>query len=163
MRLIDEKGRLFGKVSLIDVLIVLTVAVLASGYLYKQISGEVRQIVDNGKVFYLTLKCEHLAEYHAQAVDEGDIIFKRYERKPLGAVTNVRLEQSTDILLMPGGTAILAEVEGCYDMYITIKCEGSITDRGYYANGSVHVAPGMAFEAHSNRWVAKSFIFSIEE
>lgn len=164
MRLIDEKGRLFGRVSVIDLLVVLVVVGLGLGVVYKKTSGEVQQIVSADTKFYVTFKCEKLREFSASAIKEGDVFYKQYDRQPMGPVVKLEVEQGEEILVKTDGTAVLATLADRYTAYVTVECSGSITEVGYYVNGSQHIAEGSEFPIQS-KWVLinASTVYAISE
>ncbi len=151
MKIIDEKGRLFGKLSLLDLFVVIIVLGLAAAFLYKQMSGEVRQLVNAGDKFYVTIAGTKLREFSVNAVSEGDIMYRQYDRDPLGKVVKIETEQATDYMLKTDGTVINAPMEERFTAYITVECTGSITDTGYYAGGTTHIAEGNEIILVSNR------------
>ena len=151
MRVMDEKGRLFGKVSVIDMLVVLAVAGLAAGFIYKHMSRDIQQIINADARFYVTFKAVQLRDFSVDAVSEGDIYFRRFDSQAMGKVARVDIHPGTDIMLKTDGTAVLAEMEDRYTLYLTIECTGSVTDAGYYINGYMPVAEGQEFSIHSNR------------
>lgn len=163
MRFIDEKGRLFGRISVIDLLILLAVAGLGLGYVYRQTSRDLQQIVSADKTFYVTVVSAQLREFNLDAVAEGDIFHKQYERQPLGSVVKVEAVQSRDVLTKSNGTALLAPVEGRYDLYVTLECTGSMTAVGYYINGNVQVSDGAKITVLSNRLMLDGEVYAVSE
>lgn len=163
MGIIDEQGRLFGRVSIIDLLIILAVIGLGLGYVYKKTSGEVQQIINADKTFYVTYACEQLREFTMNAVDEGDIFYRQYDRQPLGTVVKTDAEPAQDILYKTDGTAVLVPIEDRYAVYITLECKGSITDTGYYIYGSLPVAEGVYMAIQSNRLYLEGYVYEVSE
>jgi hypothetical protein len=164
MKIIDEKGRLFGRVSIIDILIVLAVIGLGLGFIYKRISPEVMQIVNADATFYVTLATNRLRSFSVEAISEGDLMFKQHDRQSLGRIVKLEIKPATDYLLRPDGTAELAEMEDRYQTFITVQCTGAITDAGYYVNGSMHIAEGSEMVLVSNRVILPdSVIYTISE
>lgn len=163
MGLIDEKGRLFGRVSIIDLLIVLAVLVLGLGYVYKRTSAEVKQITGADNVFYVTVSNLDPYGFDLEAVQIGDVLYKQYDRQPLGRVVAYTTEPFTEILVKSDGTAVLAPVEDRHTLYITLECTGSITDTGYFVNGSMPVADGMKITVQSNRIFLRGCVYAVSE
>jgi hypothetical protein len=164
MRILDQKGRLFGKVSVIDLLILLAVVGLGLGYVYQRTSPEILQIVNADTKFYVTMTANRMRGFSVDAVDIGDIMYKQHDRQPLGTVVKLETEPATDYMLYPDGTAVLVEMEERYRMYITLESTGSITDVGYHVNGIMHIAPGSEIVLVSNRLlIPDSWVHAISE
>jgi hypothetical protein len=163
MKFINEKGQLFGKLSVIDLLVTLAVVALVAGLVYKRASGEVQQIVNASTPFYMTLKAEHAREYSVNAVGEGDVFFRQNDTQRLGTVVRVDTEPAEDIMVKTDGTALLAKSEDRYSLYITLACTGNISDAGYYVNGSTHLAEGNDVRLQSNRLEIGTTVYRIAE
>lgn len=163
-KIIDEKGRLFGKVSILDIAIVLMVIGLGAGFIYKRTSPEIRQVVNANTTFYVTLAANQLRSFSVDAVNEGDLMYKQHDRQALGRVVKLEALPATDFLLLGDGTAELAEMEDRYRLFITVECVGSVNDRGYYVNGNMHVAEGSEMVLVSNKVILPdSLIYEISE
>ncbi|MDR1664197.1 MAG: DUF4330 domain-containing protein [Clostridiales bacterium] len=151
MKLIDEQGRLFGKLSIIDLVIVLAAAVLAIGFIYKRASGDVQQIVNASTSFYVTFKADWQRGFSVDALAEGDIFYEQYDGQPMGPAQRVDIEPARLIMPKADGTAVYAETEDRYAIYVTVACKGSVTETGYYINGHKKVAEGNELVIKSNR------------
>ncbi len=151
MRILDEKGRLFGKLSVLDLLIVIIAAGMILAFLFKQVSGNVRQIITADDTFYVTVAGTKLREFSVNAIAEGDIMFRQHDREPLGKVVKLTTEPATDYMLKTDGTALAAPMEGRFTAYVTLECVGSITDTGHYIGGTTHIAEGNEIILVSNR------------
>ena len=153
--MLDEKGRLFGKISLIDIIIVVAVLVFAGGFLYNRTSSDIRQIIAADTPIYVTFMVEGVREFSFEAVDIGDVLFRQHERTiPLGTVVEVTRGPAYDIITLENGSAFYALMEGRYNMYITISGTGSVTDTGFFLNGTQQMSVGGTMALQSNRFLA---------
>jgi hypothetical protein len=162
-KIIDDQGRLFGKISVIDIIVVIVVAALAAGFIYKRVSGDVQQIVNANDTFYVTFKCDQLRSFSLDAAAEGDIFFRQYDTKAMGRAVLIETDVGRGIMLKTDGTAVLAEMEGRFTMYITVECTGSVTGSGFYINGYMNVAEGSEFMIQSNRLLVNTSVYRISE
>jgi hypothetical protein len=164
MTVIDEKGRLFGKVSLIDVLVVLAVLGLAAGFVYRQAAPGLQQILVADDTFYVTFVTQRgVRDFSVEAVDLGDVFHLQFDRQPLGTVVGIVAEPSLDLLRRQDGTVEMVPVEGRSDLYITLEVRGSITDRGYYVNGTQRMGVGSRMRLTSNRSLLAVFVHDVSE
>lgn len=153
--MIDKRGRLFGKVSFIDILIMLALLVLIAGFLYNRTSQNIRQIIAADTPISVTFLVEGVREFSFGAVDTGDVLFRQHERTiPLGTVVEVTRGPAYDIMIKADGTAIYAPMEGRYNMYITVAGVGSVTDTGFFLNGTQQMSVGGTMAIQSNRFLA---------
>ena len=161
--MIDEKGRLFGKVSIIDIVVVLAIAVLAAGFVYNRTAQHVRQIIMADTPLCVTFLVEGVREFSLEAVQEGDVFFRQHERVPLGTVTRIDTGPAYDIMVRTDGTAVYVPVEGRYNMYITLSGVGSVTDNGFFVNGTQQMAEGGRLSIQSNTLLTMAMVYNIKE
>ena len=163
MRILDEKGRLFGKLSIIDIMVVAAILVLATGFLYNRSAQHVRQIIMADTPLYVTFLVEGVRGYSVSAVSEGDIIFRQHERGALGRVYKIESGPAYDIMVLQDGTASLVPVENRYNMYITLECVGSVTDTGFFVNGTVQLSEGGRISIQSNNLLTMATVYRVME
>ena len=161
-KIIDGKGRLFGKVSLIDIGIVLVVAVLVIGFVYRRSSEDILRIVDANDIFYITFAAESVRQMSIDAVAVGDIFYIQHDQRPLGEVVALDTVPARQIMARSDGTAVLAPVEGRYNLIITMKTSGRIRDEGFFANGTNQISIGGSKMIESNMILLQAFIRDVE-
>ena len=149
--MIDNQGRLFKKISIVDVLIIVAILAVVVGYVYRQTSERLEVIINPTTPFYVTIHGAGIRHFIVDAVDVGDVMYRRHSRQPLGRVVEIHVEPAMDILLRSDGTAALVPSEGRYDIFITLESIGSITNVGYFVGGNDHIARGSEVELVSNR------------
>lgn len=160
-----SNGKIFGKVSVIDIILVAAVLILAVGFLFTRTSGRIQQIIGANTPLEVVIQSEGLRQFVVDAVSEGDIMFRYHDRHALGTVTNVRVTPAMDYFHMPDGSVILAEMEDRYTIQITLSSVGSVRENiGYFVNGNDHIAPGSEIALTSNRVrIPEGRVYSIRE
>lgn len=159
--MIDEKGRLFGKCSIIDIFVVLAVVVLAAGFVYNRTGQNIRQIIMADTPLYVTFLVEGVREFSLDAVKEGDIFFRQHERVPLGTVARIETAPAYDIIVRADGTAVNVPVEGRFNMYITLSSVGSVTDTGFFVNGTQQMSQGGRMSIQSNKLLTMAMVYNV--
>ena len=150
--MIDNSGRLFGKISLLDIFIILAAAALFIGFLYNQISEQAGVFTAPTEVFYVTFESNGLRPVNIASIDVGDRVFRLFENSPFGTVAYIdTVEPATYLLARSDGTAVHAVMEGRYRLVYTVRVLGNITSIGYFVNGNDHVAVGSIIVIVSNR------------
>ena len=141
--MIDRQGKIFGRISLVDIIIVLAILLLIAGLVYRRATPRFADMLRPDDTFYITLEVNRIRNIIAEdSVIVGDMLFRQHERLPLGRIVSVERHPATEILLRRSdGTAILAEMEERYMLLITVEATGSVTERGYFINGIDHIAP----------------------
>ncbi|MDR0838342.1 MAG: DUF4330 domain-containing protein [Oscillospiraceae bacterium] len=132
-KLIDENGRLFGKISFIDVLVVLAVAAillvsLTKNDVVEQISGSVQTT----PVEY-TVIAKNIRVTNAALLREGDYIWLE-NGVPAGKITGVRTEVATTLSQIADGRYVIGKIESKVDAFVTILADCSYSNGRYYAD-----------------------------
>ena len=142
--MVDGSGRLFGKVSLLDIFVIAAVAALFLGFFYSQMSEQVGVFIAPTEVFYVTFEANGIRAVNAESIEVGDVVFRMRDNLPFGVVTHIEpLEPATYLLARSDGTAVHAIMEGRYRLVFTVRTQGSITSIGHFVNGNDHIAVGL--------------------
>ena len=137
MKIIDKDGRLFGKISIIDVLVILVVIVLAISQVFKKNQTHTGTVINNEPItFQLLITGER--QYVTDAIREKDELYDLDNRSngPLGTI------QRVEILPGPGlkeaalydGTDEMVPMEDSVCVRLTVKGSGIISDNRYLLN-----------------------------
>ncbi len=136
--MIDSKGKLFGKINIIDLLIatVLIIAVCAAVFKfgfsrYAGIDGMVPTPPIN--VEYV-MKVSKVRDFTAESIKKGDKIYNEDNNTELGVITDVQIENAVDYVSMADGTIQMATDPNRYDVYVTAQCNAHIKRGTYYAD-----------------------------
>jgi hypothetical protein len=131
--IIDERGRLFGKISVIDIFVILVaIAVVAAAYMKFTVLDSTSVSVKTVPVTY-----ELLAKNVRQSVPghlrRGDDVYTN-EGLYMGKVVSVITDASTSASILMDGSYTIAPVEERVDVWITLDAQCSVSDGRYYVN-----------------------------
>jgi len=149
--MIDNKGRIKGKVSIIDIILVVALVALAAAFVYRQVSPRLDVILRPTTPLYVTVQGTGLRHFITDAIEIGDIMYRNHVGNPIGTVVAIELELALDYLHRSDGTAVLVPMEERYTIRVTMHGIGSVTERGYFINGLDHLAVGGEIALTSNR------------
>ena len=158
--IIDEKGKLFGKISVVDILVVLIFAVAIGGFIYKFTAGNDALRITADSPITMTLRIKAIRQFAVDAVDIGDEIYER-NGPILGRVVSVKSDGYRDTFDLNDGTQAYGDVENRYNLYITLESVGRISDDGYFINGSRQVAVGSEIKIRSDKINADSSVYEL--
>ena len=136
MKIIDRNGRLFGKISVIDVLVILVVAVMAFALHVKNNSLSVTSTNAPGTTITVTVLAEDLDLQVADAVAVGDKMYDKDHSTSgaIGKITSIERLDATKTEKLGNGTyAQLSNADGC-NLLITLECSGSVNEGRYSIN-----------------------------
>ena len=135
MNFIDRNGRLFGKISVIDVLVIGVVLVMAAALFFKNNQAHTGLSVTEQDITF---------PVRARGVDDyvlvGDSLYDQsYSSggRALGQITDIQVERTPGTKLadrLTDGTAAMLEADNTVDLLITVKGRGLVTGRSYSIN-----------------------------
>ena len=139
MKILDRDGRLFGKISIIDVIVILVVAVLAAAIYVKSQMPQTGNSVSTTTVVY-QMKLINQPEYMLSAIQVGDQLYdkERSTGGALGTITDIEISEGTEQGELDDGTVAYVPAEGCYDILLTIEGEALIGADGSVALNRIY-------------------------
>lgn len=157
--MIDKNGKLFGKISIVDLLILILVAVLAIGLIFRVVN---KSAISGNSNFKTVLKIEDVRQFTVDAIQVGDVIYEQHANE-IGVVSNVEIGEATEIMEDMKGEAFLAPLDQRYNLIITLDTTGRISDKGYYANGNRQLSIGGDLPIQSKYVYTSSRIIDVYE
>lgn len=136
MKIIDRNGRLFGKISIIDVLVLLVVLVMAAALYIKTNHREITSTGTPDTPIVYQVLVRSARTFQADAVREGDQIYDedRTSSGCLGTITHIERLPVTNLSDYPDGTVQVTGAEDSVSLLITIEGAGLISDGRYLLN-----------------------------
>jgi hypothetical protein len=137
--IIDNKGRIFGKISIIDILFVLVGLFLGALVLFKLgfISGNQGNIVNNNKVEIVFYQ-EEVNNFSSDNVHIGDPASEALQNASFGNVTDIKIGESVSWDSTVEGKQFSASREGYSSIYISMEAYGTLGSNGINLGGSTY-------------------------
>ena len=135
MKIIDRNGRLFGKISVIDVLVIAVVLVMAAALFFKSNQTHTGTSVTSETITY-QMVANGVRTYVADAVQVGDLMYDqdRSSGGTLGKIVDIQILPGTKLGEMNDGTAGMIPVEDGVDLLLTIEGSGIVSEGRYLLN-----------------------------
>ncbi len=144
-----KTGKLFGIISIIDIIVVLCIIVLAFGIYMRYTSDSDATAATERTKFQYVYKVEGVREYTLEALRKGGPVHDRETKEYIGDVVDVRAEDAKmDISLVDGRFAIVT-IPDKYDAYITIEVDGKYNSLGHYTTANRYIGAGQTLNALS--------------
>ena len=131
MKIVEEKGKLFGIINIVDIGIVLLVifGVVAVGYKMLLKNASDRETV----CIRYTICAEGLRQQSVDAINKShDNIIDAENDDALGKIVGVEKKNAVQFVAMADGTYKLAEHPEKYDLYVTLEVDGISTSEGIH-------------------------------
>ena len=139
-KLFDSEGRLFGKVSVIDICLVLLVVLLIFAFFGRQKKTEEVVVSSPDEPFSYEVKLRGLRDVSAASFRVGDEVFDNDTGTKLGVISKIEIDPAQSEVNTLEGKVKLIEVEDRYDLTLTIRSEGLVSDNRYFANGTYELS-----------------------
>ena len=157
--IIDKKGKLFGKISIVDILIIFIIIAAALGVYYKFGKTGASPILTKTDPVEITMFMESVPEYVVKSIEVGDVVKDRQQNILLGKVTSVKV--GPDITYYPDkdGIVRVSSKQGYVSVTITVEGQGLYSDTGVTINGLEYYV----YKAFETRVGPANFYFRITD
>lgn len=129
--IIDSKGKLFGKVSIIDLLIVLVLVAAVAGVGYKFVQSRTESIFVKTDTLVVQFYQEEVNDFTAKALKIGDIALENEQSADFGVVTDIKIDSAVSWAQNPVGGFVQSSKPGYSSIYITMETKGTLGDTGF--------------------------------
>lgn len=133
-KVIDEKGRLFGKVSLIDIFVVLFALAMVFAVYFRFFSNETTSVRGKSDTITYTIRVNGVRQWAVDGFHVGDKLWEPEFDLCIGTITGIETTPATWEYDLMNGTQTVAGSEGRYDVYLSVEVEGLISKGHYYAS-----------------------------
>lgn len=155
---IDKKGKLFGKVSIIDILILLVIICCVAAAVMR-FSGKIGDTSSQRVTVSYTLKVKPVRQISVDSITKS-IGCNLYERGTnakncIGKIVDVKSENYRDVIELTDGTAEIAETDLRYCVTITAEAECTKTPTTLTTTDGYLISAGES-EFIGSKWFACS-------
>ena len=148
--MLDEKGRLFGFINIIDLLVLILILVVAAGFFYKHKNAAAPVETHTAKVKVI---CPYLRPEVAEQIHDGDKLLARGQLQPV-YIRDVEIVTARDSGTRDDGTLALQQHPFRKDVYLTL--EGPIS----YTGAEIYMA-GQGIRAGLDKYILKTQIVEV--
>jgi hypothetical protein len=139
--LFDKKGKLFGKISIVDILIVVIIIAVIGGVYYKfGKSGTVTAFTKTDKI-QMSFVSESIPNYIVNSIKVGDVAKDRVQNVVVGKVVNIAIGADKQVEPNSEGVVVMSSRPDYCSVTITVEGQGIYGENGstfggveYYVN-----------------------------
>jgi len=135
--MIDNKGRLFGKISLVDLFALAVIAAIVA-VIYFGVGGRAHIAAGDVQPILITFFNPALEDFTVDALEIGAPVIDDGNENYLGTVVNLQRGESISIMPDIHGTEVASPMEGYSSVYITARVYGRISDGAVVIGGNVY-------------------------
>lgn len=159
MKIIDKKGRLFGIINIIDLVVILLVALLVYGGVTRLKQSPASEA--ETKKALVTLEIPNVRMVTVDAVEVGDSLY-HYDRGTLfGTIVDKKVEPYREPVESGDGSWILAEVPEKYVVILTLEAKAKDSEDVVIIGGE-HTRIGTEFKLKNKKAAFTSTILGVE-
>ena len=150
--IIDKKGKIFGKVNIIDLCVVIFVilAVFVTVFKFSATPGSTAS--QSNATFEYSIKVSDVREYTVKQFEKGDNVYDDESGKYIGKIVDVEINDAKAIGLKSDGTHVESTKPERFDAVLTIETNGTINDTGYFADGVRQISPHSTIILSNNKF-----------
>ena len=140
-KIIDERGRLFGVINIIDVIVIILAVVLVCG-VYVKFSKNERTAAGSSSLEKVTYQMEikTVREGLCGDLKEGDKVWNQESGVELGTITGVSVTPAELPKSLADGTYVSGSVQDRYDVVLTIEGDCQILNGRYFIQKSDEIS-----------------------
>lgn len=162
MKLIDEKGRLFGKLNIIDLLIVAIILLGLFGVNYKL--GFLKKIgptTTSQQKPIVKMWIKNVSPFVSNSVTVGDTLRELSSNSEIGKVLAVEVKPAKDIASDSNGKWIISEVPERNEVFITMEAAADKINNNVKL-GSKDAKSGAGVELKGTKFQATAYVIGVE-
>ena len=163
MKIIDKNGKLFGKISIIDIIIVAAIIFVIASFAAGVSQNTADVAVKKQEVGYTTLiKSYSLYNTEKAPFEVGNNIYGN-DGELIGKIVKLEKKPTVIKLKLADGTYVSRDSSEYFDFYLTVEGTGTQTEKGIFASGTLPLIPGNNFTASSKNFNGNSIVLSVEK
>lgn len=157
MHIIDNKGRIFGLINIIDLLVILVILAVVTRFgtgIHQSSAGS--QVKEIETVLYV----KEVKDATANVIKVGDTVKETKTNGVLGKVTDVEVKPSETLVETADGRIVVYPNPVLKDVYITVKGTGSVNENAIVL-GSNEIRIGTSLQIKTNIYSVTSTVMEI--
>ncbi len=146
--ILDKNGKLFGKINIIDVAVILVAIAVVIG-VFVRFTGGAGKIVKETKKIEYVVQISGVRGYTVDALEKKGLVTDKKYAAVVGEITNVEKEPAIHESTMANGEIKKVSLPEKYDCMVTITTDGKESDNGYFNNNNDEISVGRDYSLYS--------------
>lgn len=159
---IDKEGKLFGKVSIIDIIVILAIVVAAFG-VYNRFASANSKVETVTQSIEYTMIVKGVRQGTVDALGKGGQVFEATTKEYFGEIVETDYAGAVDYEEMQNGEIKNVELPEKYDVTVTVRIDGKVNDSGYYTGSNAVLNVGSRHIFYSKYAKTTGEIMSVKE
>ncbi len=142
--LINKDGKLFGKVSIIDIAVILLILTAAAGA-YTRFAVSDKKVSTSAQTIEYRILVRGIRGGSVDALTKGGGIYNETTKEYMGDIVNVEAQEATDERTLTNGEIKMSRLPDKFDAVVTVRVDGSVNDTGYYTESNRTITVGSTY------------------
>ena len=134
MKKIISNGRLFGRMSFIDILVLIVALVLIAAFFVRSNVIDTPATASATENVTFDVLIPQVRDTNANLLRAGDNLYSAESGAFIGVITGVDVIDALSPETLADGTVIDASVHGRYDVILTVQTQASLSNGRFFAN-----------------------------
>ena len=160
--MINKEGKIFGKVSIIDILAVVLVVVMAIGVYTRFFKAETK-VKTNTSVIEYDMIVKGVRQGTVDAISKGGPVYDVRTKEYMGEVVNSKFVAAPEGREKADGTIVNSNLPDKYDVTFTVRVEGNVNNSGFYTSGNQMLCAGSKYVINTKFARTTAKIINIRE
>lgn len=159
--MIDKNGKLFGKISIIDVCFILVMIAVIFG-IYMRFSSGAGKIVTTPTKFEYVVKVSNVREFTVNALQKKGLITDKKSETVLGEIIDIKVENAEMDSVTADGEIVNSSLPERYTCYVTVRSDGKEGETGYFNAKNDEISVGKTLNIFTKYVSTTGMIESID-
>ncbi|QIB26986.1 DUF4330 domain-containing protein [Caloranaerobacter azorensis] len=151
MKLIDNKGKIFGTINIIDIAVIIILVVLIVGGI-NRFTRVTPQVIEESQRAIVKIEISKVRQPTVDGIKEGDILYHYDKGRVFGKIISKEVINSKEAVATSDGKIVLADIPGKYDVILSVEAN-AINTSNVIIIGGEHTRIGSRFKL-KNRKIA---------
>lgn len=147
MKILHENGKLFGKISMIDIVVVFLIIFLICSVINRYFNDIIpknnENTINTSQIeFYYDVEIKNVIPEVVDMVQIGDKVYDKTSGTEIGEVVQVSYNEANLDFMTNDGRIIKSELDEKRDINVKVKSKGNIQEGKYKANYTIDILAG---------------------
>lgn len=142
--IINKEGKLFGKISIIDILVIAVILVAALG-VYTRFFKTNEKVAVSSETIEYNFVIKNVRQGTVDGLKKLGPVYDTTTKEYMGDIVSVSEKTAISEKALADGSVINAEIPDRFDVTLTIKTSGSSNNSGYYTQNNLLLCAGSKF------------------
>jgi hypothetical protein len=159
--ILDKNGKIGGKVSIIDIGVILIVLVVIIG-IFARFGSSMTSAVQSNEKFEFTVKVTGVRQFTIDALNKKGKITDKNSEMDLGEITDVEIVPTEFQSTTASGDIVFTDLPERYTCYVTIVATGKESDDSYIMDDTSELSVGRTIDIKSKYVSTSGEIMSVK-